>query len=298
MNQSGMLKITHRARVKFSMGIYVDSVDCNVVPMNVCHLLLGRPWQYDLDATHGGRSNTYSFIHKGVHHILKPMKESDIKAHVFAGATRKKSGVHTTSKPRTALFQGEGNDVALSAEIVACESSSKDLPGKVASASNIGNASNDVVISDLPISNQCCSYVSAMNVSCMKPLKTREIVQLKNDDVKIIPKPRTALFQEGEDDEHIAPQIIQLGSFIFDANKNIIMKEGVLANTATMETKLIFQGNNLHNKIEEKKEPGKEAMVISYSDGFASACKPRGRLISIRMQLKYYNISRPISYIR
>ena len=131
-------------------------------------------------------------------------------------------------------------DVALSAEIVACESSSKDLPGKVASASNIGNASNDVVISDLPISNQCCSYVSAMNVSCMKPLKTREIVQLKNDDVKIIPKPRTALFQEGEDDEHIAPQIIQLGSFIFDANKNIIMKEGVLANTATMETKLIF----------------------------------------------------------
>ena len=67
--------------------------------------------------------------------------------------------------------------------------------------------------------------------------------------------------------EHIAPQIIQLGSFIFDANKNIIMKEGVLANTATMETKLIFQGNNLHNKIEEKKEPGKEAMVISYSDG-------------------------------
>jgi len=89
----------------------------------------------------------------------------------------------------------------------------------------------------------------------------------KKDDVKIIPKPRTALFQEGEDDEHIAPQIIQLGSFIFDANKNIIMKEGVLANTATMETKLIFQGNNLHNKIEEKKEPGKEAMVISYSDG-------------------------------
>ena len=72
------------------------------------------------------------------------------------------------------------------------------------------------------------------------------------------------------------------------------MKEGVLANTATMETKLIFQGNNLHNKIEEKKEPGKEAMVISYSDGFASACKPRGRLISIRMQLKYYNISRQV----
>ena len=64
--------------------------------------------------------------------------------------------------------------------------------------------------------------------------------------VEIMPKPRTALLQGGEDDEHIAPQIIQLGSFIFDANKIIMMKEGVLANTATLETKLIFQGNNLH----------------------------------------------------
>ena len=78
-------------------------------------------------------------------------------------------------------------------------------------------------------------------------------------------------------DEHIAPQIIQLGSFIFDANKNIIMKEGVLANTATMETKLIFQGNNLHNKIEEKKEPKKEATVISYSDGLHQRADHQGR---------------------
>ena len=122
MNQSGTLKITHRARVKFSMGNYVDSVDCNVVPMNACHLLLGRPWQYDLDATHGGRSNTYSFIHKGVHHILKPMKESDIKAHVFAGATRKKSGVHTTTKSRTTLFQEEENNVSIPTLAAASES--------------------------------------------------------------------------------------------------------------------------------------------------------------------------------
>ena len=51
---------------------------------------------------------------------------------------------------------------------------------------------------------------------------------------------------------NIAPQIIQLGSFIFDGNKTIIMKEGVLANTATLETKLIFRGNNLHEG--EKKQ--------------------------------------------
>jgi hypothetical protein len=30
MNQSGMLKITHKARVKFSIGNYIDTVDCDV----------------------------------------------------------------------------------------------------------------------------------------------------------------------------------------------------------------------------------------------------------------------------
>jgi len=62
----------------------MDTVDCDVVPMNACHLLLGRPWQFDVDATHGGRSNHYSFVHKGVHHVLKPMSDTAINADVFA----------------------------------------------------------------------------------------------------------------------------------------------------------------------------------------------------------------------
>jgi hypothetical protein len=70
MNESGTLKITHKARVKFSVGNYID---IDVAPMSACHLLLGRPWQFDLDATHSGRSNNYSFVHKGVHHMLRPM---------------------------------------------------------------------------------------------------------------------------------------------------------------------------------------------------------------------------------
>lgn len=46
--------------------------------------------------------------------------------------------------------------------------------------------------------------------------------------------------------EPLISQIIQLGSFMFDANKTIMMKEGVLADTASLVTKLIFQGNILH----------------------------------------------------
>uniref|UniRef100_A0A0D9XYF2 Retrotransposon gag domain-containing protein n=1 Tax=Leersia perrieri TaxID=77586 RepID=A0A0D9XYF2_9ORYZ len=111
INQSGTLKITHNARVKFSVGDYVNSVVCVVAPLTACHLLLGRPWQFDLDATHGGRSNTYSFVHKGIEHVLKPMKENDIKAGVFPTVKRKREVSKTTPKPRMALLQGEENDV-------------------------------------------------------------------------------------------------------------------------------------------------------------------------------------------
>lgn len=57
MNPAEKLKITHKVRVNFSIGNYTDKVDCDVVQMDVCHLLLGRPWEYDLNATHEGRSN-------------------------------------------------------------------------------------------------------------------------------------------------------------------------------------------------------------------------------------------------
>jgi hypothetical protein len=41
MNESGTLKITHKARVKFYVGNYMDIVDCDVAAMSACHLLLG-----------------------------------------------------------------------------------------------------------------------------------------------------------------------------------------------------------------------------------------------------------------
>jgi hypothetical protein len=105
-------KITHKARVKFSVGNYMDTIDCDVAAMSAYHLLLGRPWQYDLDAMHSGRSNHYSFVHKGVSHVLKPMKESVIKAEVFATVKRRKPN-ETIPKSRMTLFQGEENDVTI-----------------------------------------------------------------------------------------------------------------------------------------------------------------------------------------
>jgi hypothetical protein len=114
MNQSGMLKITDKMRFKFSIGNYIDTMDYDVAPLCVCHLLLGRLWQFDLDATHGGRSNSYSFMHKGIQHVLKPVIESAIKAEAIAPVKKKFHAATIKPKPRMALLQGEENDVTIS----------------------------------------------------------------------------------------------------------------------------------------------------------------------------------------
>lgn len=65
LNSCGQLKITHKVRVSFSVGPYIDEVECDVLPLEVCDLLLGQPWQYDRNATHARRMNTYTFVHDG-----------------------------------------------------------------------------------------------------------------------------------------------------------------------------------------------------------------------------------------
>jgi len=43
LNESGDLPVQHQVKVKLSIGKYEDSVLCDVVPMEACHVLLRRP---------------------------------------------------------------------------------------------------------------------------------------------------------------------------------------------------------------------------------------------------------------
>jgi hypothetical protein len=51
------VKVTKLVRINFAIGSYRDVVDCDIVPMDACNILLGRPWQFDTDCMHHGRSN-------------------------------------------------------------------------------------------------------------------------------------------------------------------------------------------------------------------------------------------------
>ena len=58
-NNCGKTKVTKSARIHFSVGFYHDYADFDVVPMQSSSLLLGRPWEFDNDVAHHGRTNTY-----------------------------------------------------------------------------------------------------------------------------------------------------------------------------------------------------------------------------------------------
>ncbi|XP_065851249.1 uncharacterized protein [Euphorbia lathyris] len=47
LNDSNELKVTKQVLLNFSIGSFSDEVLCDVVPMQACHVLLGRPWQFD-----------------------------------------------------------------------------------------------------------------------------------------------------------------------------------------------------------------------------------------------------------
>ncbi|GJT07212.1 aspartyl protease_2 domain-containing protein [Tanacetum coccineum] len=69
------VQVDQRCLVNFSIGDkYMDEVWCDVVPMDACHLLLGRPWQFDRRTIHDGSKNTYSFDKDGGKIVLGPSK--------------------------------------------------------------------------------------------------------------------------------------------------------------------------------------------------------------------------------
>ena len=52
-----------------------DSVWCDMVLIDACHILLGRPWQFDRSVVHDGKKNTYTLSIKGKHIVLALVKE-------------------------------------------------------------------------------------------------------------------------------------------------------------------------------------------------------------------------------
>jgi hypothetical protein len=76
------VNVTKQCLVEFKIGGYKDEILCDVIPMDVCHLLLGRPWKYDRNVIHDGRKNTCILEKNGRTHMLLPIKDKEMKPEV------------------------------------------------------------------------------------------------------------------------------------------------------------------------------------------------------------------------
>jgi hypothetical protein len=82
LQKGHQVSVTKQCLVEFKMGEYKDKILCDVIPMDACHLLLGRPWQYDRNVVHEGRMNTYTLEKDGRSHTLLPIKDKEVKPEV------------------------------------------------------------------------------------------------------------------------------------------------------------------------------------------------------------------------
>jgi hypothetical protein len=87
-NNSWKVKVTRTVRVHFTIAAYADYVECDVVPMQACALLLGRPWQFDTNSVHYGTTNQYSLIHNDRPIVLLHMSPESILKDALARASR------------------------------------------------------------------------------------------------------------------------------------------------------------------------------------------------------------------
>ncbi|GJX70554.1 RNA-directed DNA polymerase [Tanacetum coccineum] len=78
LKKGNLVQVTHKCLVQFSIGNkYTDELWCEVIPMDACHILLGRPWLYDRRVKHEGFRNTYSFKKDGLSITLAPLNTCD-----------------------------------------------------------------------------------------------------------------------------------------------------------------------------------------------------------------------------
>ncbi|XP_051145003.1 uncharacterized protein LOC127260961 [Andrographis paniculata] len=78
VSNCGKWNVNKQVTVPIKIKNYEDQVVCDVLPMQACHVLLGRPWQFDRKTHHDGYLNRYSFEFGSRKICLKPLSPMDV----------------------------------------------------------------------------------------------------------------------------------------------------------------------------------------------------------------------------
>ena len=119
LSPQGVVHVHKQVRVPLSIGDYTDEIVCDVVPMEATHLILGRPWQYDLRAKYDGYTNEYTIQQQGKAYKLLPMSPLEVQQTRFICIKKPKgkrslfiwSNRAKDQDSRSNLLQQGGNDM-------------------------------------------------------------------------------------------------------------------------------------------------------------------------------------------
>jgi hypothetical protein len=79
LQKGHQVMVSQQCKVEFKIGGYKNEILCDVIPMDVCHILLGRPWKFDRNFIHDGRKNTYTLEKNGRTRMLLPIEDNEPK---------------------------------------------------------------------------------------------------------------------------------------------------------------------------------------------------------------------------
>ena len=147
------IPVNQRCLISLSYGVYSDSIWCDVLPMNVAHIILGRPWLYDRDVHHCGKENTYSFMLKNQKVVLKPMTAIEMGKYRIQKSTKVVEGMKSSLHILTKKFQHESKENGVIYVVIMKEVSMKDV-GSISSipnkATELLDDFSDIAPTDLP----------------------------------------------------------------------------------------------------------------------------------------------------
>ena len=80
LKEKTQINVTRQCRLKFAITAnYIDEVDLDVIPLDICGVVLGSPYLYDRDVVFHRKEHKYHLKKDGIEYIFRAHK---IKTHL------------------------------------------------------------------------------------------------------------------------------------------------------------------------------------------------------------------------
>nr|KYP42079.1 Transposon Ty3-I Gag-Pol polyprotein [Cajanus cajan] len=171
LNNDGDMVVNQQVEVEFSIGNNQDKVKCDVVPMEACHILLGRPWQFDKQTHHDGLTNKLTFTHKGkkfVFHPLSPSQVIEDQAQMKTKHEQEKGEENIKKKEKKLLKirnQEDSREISVPSLEIVQEETLETKPLHLTKVYSITDISNTLVYRDKDL-EVVCLFLVMQQYSC------------------------------------------------------------------------------------------------------------------------------------